>query len=123
MLSDIEIPWLDGPPWVYRRTLKELHWVFEQEDVRFLVPGHGGVARGRADAYRRLLRDLDYLLLLEQRVAEARARGRSLAETQADCAAMDYLGKDAAYAMNDVHRDNVRFTWNGLAERDGSAPD
>lgn len=121
MLSDIEIPWLDGPPWVYRRTLKELHWVFEQEDVRWLVPGHGGIAVGRADGYRRLLRDLDYLLVLEQRVAEARARGRSLEETQADCAAMDYLGKDAAYAMNDVHRDNVRFTWNGLAERDGEA--
>lgn len=119
MLSDIEIPWLDAPPWVYRRTLKELHWVFEQEDVRLLVPGHGGIARGRSDGYRRLLRDLDYLLVLEQRVAAARARGLSLEATQTECAAMDYLGKDAAYAMNDVHRDNVRFAWNGLAERDG----
>lgn len=121
MLSDIEIPWLDGPPWVYRRTLKELHWVFEQEDVRVLVPGHGGIARGRSDGYRRLLRDLDYLLVLEQRVEAARARGLSLEETQAECAGMSYLGKDAAYAMNDVHRDNVRFTWNGLEERHGEA--
>lgn len=122
MLSDIEIPWLDGPPWVYRRTLKDLHWVFEQEDVRVLVPGHGPVATGRAASYRRLLRDLDYLLVLEQKVGAARAKGLSLEETQAECAAMDYLGKDAAYAMNDVHRDNVRFTWNGLAERAGEAP-
>ena len=117
MLSDIEIPWLDGPPWVYRRTLKELHWVFEQEDVRVLVPGHGAIATGRAEGYRRLLRDLDYLLVLEQRVEDTRARGWSLAETQAECAAMDYLGKDAAYAMNDVHRENVTFTWAGLEER------
>jgi glyoxylase-like metal-dependent hydrolase (beta-lactamase superfamily II) len=117
MLSDIEIPWLDGPPWVYRRTLKELHWVFEQEDVRVLVPGHGPLATGRADGYRRLLRDLDYLLVLEQRVADARARGWSLDETQAECASMDYLGKDAAYPMNHVHSDNVAFTWTGLEER------
>jgi hydroxyacylglutathione hydrolase len=121
MLSDIEIPWLDGPPWVYRRTLKALHWVFEQEDVRVLVPGHGAIATGRTDGYRRLLRDLDYLLVLEQRVGAARASGRSLEETIDDCARMDYLGKDAAYAMNDVHRENVRFTWNGLAERAGEA--
>lgn len=117
MLSDIEIPWLDGPPWVYRQTLKSLHWVFEQEDVRMLVPGHGAIATGRADAYRRLLRDLDYLLVLEQRVAASRERGRSLAETQAELAAMDYLGKDTDDAMNDVHRENVRFTFEGLAER------
>lgn len=121
MLSDIEIPWLDGPPWVYRQTLKSLHWVFEQEDVRVLVPGHGPLATGRASGYRRLLRDLDYLLVLEQRVGAARSQGRSLAETQAECAAMDYLGKDAAYAMNDVHRENVRFTYEGLAERSGEA--
>jgi hydroxyacylglutathione hydrolase len=118
MLSDIEIPWLDGPPWVYRNTLKALHWVFEQEDVRTLVPGHGEIALGRAAGYRRLLRDLDYLLALEQRVADARGRGWSLAETQADCAEMDYLGKDAAYAMNDVHLGNVKFAYEGLAERE-----
>ena len=123
LLSDIEIPWLDGPPWVYRQTLKSLHWVFEQEDVRFLVPGHGAIAHGRSDGYRRLLRDLDYLLVLEQRVTDSRGRGRTLEETQAECAAMDYLGKDAAYAMNDVHRDNVRFTYEGLADRAGVRPE
>lgn len=122
MLSDIEIPWLEGPPWVYRQTLKALHWVFEQEDVRALVPGHGAIALGRADGYRRLLRDLDYLLVLEQRVAAARERGRSLEETQAECATMDYVGRDAAYAMNDVHRDNVRFTYEGLADRANVPP-
>ena len=115
-LSDIEIPWLDGPAWVYRRSLTALHWLFEQEDVRYLVPGHGSVAHGRVDGYRRVLRDIDYLMHLEQRVAGARDRGLSLPEAQAELAAMDYLGKDAEYPMNDVHRDNVRFTYEGLAE-------
>jgi glyoxylase-like metal-dependent hydrolase (beta-lactamase superfamily II) len=118
-LSDIEIPWLDGPPWVYRRSLTALHWLFEQEDIRWLVPGHGSVAVGRVEGYRRVLRDIDYLLHLEQRAGEAFRRGLPLAETQAELAGMDYLGKDAAVAMNDVHRENVKFTYDGLAEMAG----
>jgi glyoxylase-like metal-dependent hydrolase (beta-lactamase superfamily II) len=116
LLSDIEIPWLDAAPWVYRASLKALHWLFEQEDVRLLVPGHGPVALGRLDGYRRLLRDMDYLLHLEHGVGEAWKRGWSLEETRAELARMDYLGKDAAYAMNDVHAENVRFAWQALAD-------
>ena len=122
-LSDIEIPWLDGPPWVYRRSLQALHWVFEQEQVRHLVPGQGAIARGRTDSYQRLLRDIDYLLKLEQGVAEAREAGCSLEETQARLAKMDHVGKDAAYSMNDVHRANVKFTFDDLAERAADGTD
>jgi glyoxylase-like metal-dependent hydrolase (beta-lactamase superfamily II) len=116
LLSDIEIPMLDAPPWVYRNSLKALHWMFEQEDVRVLVPGHGPVAHGRVAGYRRLLRDLDYLLHLEEAVGRAWKAGHSLEQARAELAAMEYLGKDAAYAMNDVHADNVRYTYEALAE-------
>lgn len=119
LLSDIEIPWLDGPPWVYRASLKSLHWLFEQEDVRVLVPGHGPVAHGRTDGYRRLVRDMDYLLHLEERVGAAWKRGLTLEETRAELARMDYLGKDAAdaeYSMNDVHAENVGFAYTALAD-------
>src|SRR5262249_54142051 len=77
LLSDIEIPWLDGPPWVYRASLKSLHWLFEQEDVRVLVPGHGPLALGRTNGYRRLLRDMNYLIRLEEQVRFAWDRGLS----------------------------------------------
>jgi len=116
LLSDIEIPWLDAPPWVYRASLKSLHWLFEQEDVRILVPGHGPVAHGRASGYRRLLRDLDYLLHLEEAVGRAWKAGLTLEETRADLARMDYLGRDAEHAMNDVHSENVRFAYEALAD-------
>jgi glyoxylase-like metal-dependent hydrolase (beta-lactamase superfamily II) len=119
LLSDIEIPWLDGPPWVYRSSLKSLHWLFEQEDVRVLVPGHGPVAHGRADGYRRLLRDMNYLLQLEERVGAAKKKGLSLDETRAELADMSYLGKDAGndeIAMNDVHAENVGFAYAALAD-------
>jgi hydroxyacylglutathione hydrolase len=116
LLSDIEIPWLDAPPWVYRSSLKSLHWLYEQEDVRLLVPGHGPVAHGRTAGYRRLLRDLDYLLHLEEAVARAWKAGWTLEETCADLARMSYIGKDADYPMNAVHDENVRFAWQGLAD-------
>ena len=122
-LSDIEIPWLDGAPWVHRRSLTALHWIFEQEDVRWLVPGHGSVAEGRLEGYRRVLSDLDYLLLLEQGVADARSRGWSLEQAQATLAAMDYLGKDADYPMNDVHRGNVKCAWQALVDGSAEEPD
>lgn len=118
LLSAIEIPWLDGPPWVYRSTLKQLHWLYEQEDVRVTVPGHGPLAHGRVAGYRRLLHDLQYLAQLEERVTEAWRRGWSLEETRADLATMAYTGRDAAYPMNDVHAENVRFTWQALVNGD-----
>jgi glyoxylase-like metal-dependent hydrolase (beta-lactamase superfamily II) len=121
LLSDIEIPWLDGPPWVYRASLKSLHWLFEQEDVRTLVPGHGPVASGRLAGYRRLLRDMNYLMVLEERVGAAWKRGLSLEATRGELADMEYVGKDGAYPMNDVHAENVRFTWQALA--DGAMPE
>lgn len=120
LLSDIEIPWLDSPPWVYRASLKSLHWLFEQEDVRVVVPGHGPLAHGRATGYRRLLRDMDYLLHLEQGVRRAREAGQDLEQARAELARMEYVGKDAAHAMNDVHAENVRFAYEALA--DSTAP-
>ena len=116
LLSDIEIPWLDAAPWVYRASLKALHWLFEQEDVRVLVPGHGPVAHGRVNGYRRLLRDLDYLLHLESGVGDAWRRGLTLEETRAEVARMNYVGKDATYPMNDVHAENVRYAYEALVE-------
>ncbi len=116
LLSEIEIPWLDAAPWVYRSSLMALHWLYEQEDVRLLVPGHGPVARGRANGYRRLLRDLNYLIQLEQEVAGARQAGLTLEETRAALARMEYVGRDAEHAMNEVHGENVRHAWEALAD-------
>lgn len=115
MLSDIEIPILDGPCAIYRRTLETLGPLFESGAIETLVPGHGSVARGAAACTARLVRDTLYLAMLEAGVREARDRGRTLEETQAALEAIDYAGKDAAYSMRDVHRANVRFTAEGLA--------
>ena len=115
MLSDIEIPILDGPCATYRRTLESLVPLFESGAVETLVPGHGSVAHGAAACTARLVRDTLYLAMLEAGVREAHTRGRTLEETQAALEGMDYTGKDAAYSMRDVHHANVRFTAEGFA--------
>jgi glyoxylase-like metal-dependent hydrolase (beta-lactamase superfamily II) len=114
MLSDIEIPILNGPCVVYRRTLESLTPLFESGAIETLVPGHGSVARGATACSARLLRDTLYLAQLEAGVREARARGRTLDEGQGALEGMDYTGKEAEYSMVSVHRDNVRHAWDGL---------
>jgi len=48
-------------------------------------------------------------------VAGARQAGLTFEETRAALARMQYVGKDATYAMNAVHAENVRFAWEALA--------
>jgi hydroxyacylglutathione hydrolase len=111
LLSDLEIPWLDREPATYRRTLERIGVLVAAGEIETLVPGHGTIAQGSAAVHERLRRDLDYLGTLEAGVRVARDSGLTLAEAQSRLAAMDYLGKGAAYPMNDVHRENVRFAW------------
>jgi glyoxylase-like metal-dependent hydrolase (beta-lactamase superfamily II) len=115
LLSDIEVPWLDREPAVFRRTLERLGALVAGGAVETLVPGHGGVARGAGAALERVRRDLGYLDALEAGVREARGAGLTLEETQARLAAMDYVGKGAAYPMDEVHRGNVRIAWERAA--------
>lgn len=110
MLSDIEIPMLDAPVAVYRRTLEGLAPLVEGGAIETLVPGHGSIAHG-TEVRDRLLRDLLYLETLETRVETCRSAGLDLAATQASLADMDYTGRDAEYSMVAEHEKNVRMVW------------
>ncbi len=111
LLSDLEIPWLDREPAAYRRTLERIEALASAGEIETLVPGHGAIARGRAVVLERLHRDLGYLDSLEAEVRAARRAGLAVEEAQARLASMDYVGKGAAYPMDDVHRENVRIAW------------
>jgi glyoxylase-like metal-dependent hydrolase (beta-lactamase superfamily II) len=110
LLSDLEIPWLDREPAACRATLRGLLRLAEGGGIATLVPGHGTIAHG-PEALARIHRDLGYLDALESGVGEARTAGLSLEQTLARLTVMDYLGKGAAYPMDDVHRENVRLAW------------
>ena len=113
LLSDLEIPWLDREPAACRATLRALLPLAEGGGIGTLIPGHGTIAHG-PEALERLHRDLGYLDALEAGVRAARGTGLTLEETQVRLAALDYLGKGAAYPMDDVHRENVRITWEAV---------
>jgi glyoxylase-like metal-dependent hydrolase (beta-lactamase superfamily II) len=117
LLSDREIPWLDREPAVYRRTLERIEALADAGEIGTLVPGHGAIARGTSAVLERLHRDLGYLGALESGVRGAHRAGLTLAQTQVQFATLDYVGRGAAYPMDDVHRENVRITW----EAGGSA--
>jgi glyoxylase-like metal-dependent hydrolase (beta-lactamase superfamily II) len=110
MLSDIEIPTLDGPLGIHRRTLTDLAPLVDGGAIETVVPGHGAIARG-AEVRDRLMRDLLYLDTLEARVKACRAAGLDLQATQTSLAEMEYTGKHADYSMTSVHADNVRFAY------------
>ena len=116
LLSDLEIPWLDRKPAAYGATLRGLLRLAEGGGIATLVPGHGTIASG-PEALERIHRDLGYLDALESGVRNAHRAGHSPEETQARLAAMDYPGKGAAYPMDDVHRENVRITWESVAHK------
>ncbi len=123
MLSDIEIPILNAPCAVYRRTLQGLALVAEGRAIETLVPGHGSIARGTEAATARLRHDLDYLETLERGVRDARAAGLTLEAAQQRLATMDYAGRDAAYSMVDIHKRNVQLAYEGVAAaRPGRTP-
>jgi hydroxyacylglutathione hydrolase len=115
LLSDREIPWLDRNPAYYRHTLTQIATRTGFGQIDTLVPGHGSIARDGEEAHERVRRDLHYLDTMEIGVRKAYRAGRSIEETQAQLAAMDYLGKGAAYPMDEVHRENVRITWETVA--------
>jgi hydroxyacylglutathione hydrolase len=111
LLSDIEIPMIEDSWQAYHRTLAELEPLAAHGAIETVIPGHGSIADGRDAVVARIERDLGYLDALERRVNEARSRGLDLQSTAAALADMDYLGKDAAYAMNEVHARNVAVVY------------
>jgi glyoxylase-like metal-dependent hydrolase (beta-lactamase superfamily II) len=112
MLSDIEIPGLDGPPSHYRRTLEELLVLAEHGAVDTLVPGHGAIARGRDAVLARFRHDLDYLAALVNAVTQAHSAGLTLAAAGERLEAMDYTGKSGTpFPMAEVHRANIAHAW------------
>lgn len=121
MLSDVEIPGLDGPPSHYRRTLEDLRVLAEHGAIETLVPGHGAIAHGRDAVLARFGHDLDYLAALTRGVAEARAAGLSLEAAAERLAALEYTGKGGTpFPMAELHRANVAHAWHE-AERPAPA--
>lgn len=116
MLSDLEIPILNGSCAEYLESLARVEAMGRRGEVETLVPGHGAVARGWSEVEPRIERDRAYLQELHRRTAGLRARRSPLEQVQADCAGMDYLNKQGWPPMADVHRQNVEHLYRAAME-------
>jgi glyoxylase-like metal-dependent hydrolase (beta-lactamase superfamily II) len=116
MLSDIEVPMLEAyPPAVYLETLRALQPLLEGGAIETLIPGHGTLARGRAEVERRFARDLDYLETLDREARALRRGGASLAETQHQLAAMSDVERHPDHPMRETHMENIQLAYDGVA--------
>jgi hydroxyacylglutathione hydrolase len=113
MLSDIEIPLLRAAPDVYRATLETLWPVAEGGAIETLIPGHGAIARGRAEVIARFKRDLAYLEALEREVKPRQAAGAALADIQKALAGTPDVERHPDYPMRQAHERNVELTFAG----------
>lgn len=106
--SDTEIPWLDGPPEIYERTVRRLRALCAKENARTLVPGHGSIAYGADAVLARWDADLAYLASLQEAVQRARADGACLEEACARLSGMPIVGRDdPEVPTGPVHVGNV----------------
>jgi glyoxylase-like metal-dependent hydrolase (beta-lactamase superfamily II) len=121
MLSDVELPSLEGPCEPYRRTLEALWPLAEGGAIQALIPGHGAIARGREAVLERLRRDLSYLQRLEVGVAGARQEGLSIEQAQERLSGLEYGGRRPDDSALEEHRKNVASTYRGLATAPGKA--
>ena len=122
MLSDIEIPLLDGPCAPYRRTLTDLMTLGNGGAIETLIPGHGGIAQGQDAVLERLRRDLEYLERLEAGVQAARRANLTQEQAAAKLADMTYGGAPLAEGVRADHLKNVGFAYDGLAAGHGRMP-
>ncbi len=104
ILSDREIPFVSDSLAAYERTLAQLStW-----NVRALAPGHGQPTTDPVEIRARLSEDIAYLTELRERVEQAVWQGKTVEETVAICAGMDYRHR----ADNELpHRLNVESAY------------
>ena len=109
MLSDIEIPLLDGPVAPYLETLRALAPLADNGAIETLVPGHGAIARGRDEVALRVRRDIEYLEALGREVARVRAAKLAPEAAKAELQSMRYGGQPMPAWAAEQHRGNLEL--------------
>jgi glyoxylase-like metal-dependent hydrolase (beta-lactamase superfamily II) len=120
MLSDIEIPTLNGSSERYSTTLGNLFKSSFDAGVDTLVPGHGSIARGKDEILRRFAHDIDYLSTLRGTVRTVWEQNFELAEIQDKLASLVTLHPASSDpSMEALHRRNIDMIHEDLIAADG----
>ncbi len=123
MLSDVELPMIDGDGGEYLVSLHKVDVLVTSGQVETLVPGHGHVTRG-ADAIRaRIAEHNVYIDRLRSVIGDQLNNGADEDAAVEACRSMPYRGKDGWPPMGQAHEDNVRAVYGAIKrQRMGSEP-
>jgi len=114
MLSDVEVPMIDGDGSDYLASLRKVDALVASGQVETLVPGHGHVTRGAEAIRARIAEDIAYIDRLRLVIGGKLNAGED-AVVEA-CRAMNYRGREGWPPMAKTHENNVRTIYRAMAE-------
>ncbi len=112
ILSDVEIPFVSHNLAAYERTLAML----AEMEIERLVPGHGHVAQSSQEVERRIGEDRAYLGEVRGRVTAAIMQGKTITETVALCADMNYRNREENAKPHQSNVESVYIELGGQAD-------
>jgi glyoxylase-like metal-dependent hydrolase (beta-lactamase superfamily II) len=115
MLSDVELPMIEGDGCAYLESLRKIDALVAAGEVETLVPGHGRVTRGAEAIRARIAEDIAYIDRLRLVIA-----GKLDAGDEAAIAAsrsMSYRGQGGRPSMEQAHEANAREIYRSLMGR------
>jgi glyoxylase-like metal-dependent hydrolase (beta-lactamase superfamily II) len=112
MLSDVELPMIEGDGSSYLASLRKIDALVVNGEVETLVPGHGRVTSGAEAIRTRVAEDIAYIDRLRMVIGGKLADGEGAALEA--CRSMAYRGKDGRPPMDSVHEDNARTIYRAM---------
>lgn len=112
MLSDVEIPFVSHSLAAYEHTLAMLAAL----EIEILVPGHGQVAQSSPEVAQRIGEDRAYLGEVRGRVSHALAQGKTISETVALCADMNYRHREENSKPHQRNVESIYIELGGQAD-------
>ncbi len=112
MLSDVELPMIEGDGRDYLNSLHKIDALVTSGQVETLVPGHGHVTNDAGVIRARIAEDIAYIDRLRLVIGGKMEEGEEAAFEA--CRSMHYRGKDGRPTMSKVHEENVRTIYRGL---------
>ena len=106
MLSDVELPMIEGNGSDYLASLRKVDTLVAAGEVQTLVPGHGHVTHGAEAIRARIAEDIAYIDRLRLVIGGMLSAGEDAAVEA--CRSMNYRGKDGWPPMAKTHEDNAR---------------
>jgi len=117
MLSDVELPMIEGDGSEYLASLRKIDTLVTAGQVETLVPGHGHVTRGVEAIRARIVEDSAYIDRLRIAIGGKLSEGADVETAIEACRSMDYHNKQGWPSMGKVHDANVREVYRAMRQR------